>query len=73
MDDSLWDTTKKLMNHDGLVILWNRVKCLLNDVAAERIHGKVQGVASDGLSNLDDLFGSSVLEAALDQRSYRSD
>ena len=68
MDDSLRDTTKKLMNHDGLIILWNRVKCLLNDVAAERIHGEVQGIASDGLSNLYNLFRSTMLKAALDQK-----
>lgn len=68
MDDSLRDTTKKLMNHDGLIILWNRVKCLLNYVAAERIHGEVQGIASDRLSNLNNLFRSTMLEAALDQK-----
>src|ERR1700692_1567555 len=55
------------MNHDGLIVLWNRVKCLLDDVTAKCIHGKVQGVASDGFSNLDDLFRSAMLKAALNQ------
>ena len=67
MDDSLRDTTKKLMNHDRLVVFRNRVKRLLHDMAAKCIHGEIQGVASDGFSNLDDLLGSSVLKAALNQ------
>jgi len=36
-------------------------------VTAECIHGKVQGVASDGFSNLDDLFRSAMFKAALNQ------
>jgi hypothetical protein len=72
MNDSLRDTTKKLMNHDSLVVFGNRVKCLLDDVAAESIHGEVQGVASDSLSNLDDLFRSAMLKAALNQEVSES-
>ena len=67
VNDGLRDTTKKFMNHDSLVILWNRVKCLLNDVTAECIHGEIQRVSSNGLSDLDDLFGSTMLKAALNQ------
>jgi hypothetical protein len=67
MNDSLRDTTKKLMNHDGLIVFRNRVKSLLDDMAAESIHRQVQSVASNGLSNLDDLFRSAMLKAALNQ------
>jgi hypothetical protein len=67
VNNSLWNTAKKLMDHDCLVIFRNRIKRLLNDMAAESIHREVQSVASNGLSNLDDLFRSSVLEAALNQ------
>jgi len=67
MNDCLWDATKKLVNHDGFVVLGDRIKSLLNDMAAKCIHGKIQCVSSDGLSDLDDLFRSSVLEATLNQ------
>jgi len=39
VDDSLWDATKKLVDHDSLVVFWDGVKCLLNDMAAECVHG----------------------------------
>src|SRR5690242_12678749 len=39
MNDSLRDTTKEFVNHDGLIVLWDRVKSLLNDVAAKCVHG----------------------------------
>ena len=67
MNNSLRNATKKLMNHDSLVVFRNRIKCLLNDMATESIHGEVQSVASNGFSNLDDLFRSSMLEATLNQ------
>jgi len=67
VNNSLWNTTKEFMDHDCLVIFRNRIESLLNDVAAESIHRQVQSVASNGLSDLDDLFRSSVLEAALNQ------
>jgi hypothetical protein len=72
MNDSLGNTTQKLMNHDGLVVLWNRVESLLNDMASKSIHGKVQSITSNGISNLDDLFRSSMLEAALNQEVSKS-
>jgi hypothetical protein len=67
VNNSLWNTTKEFMNHDCLVVFRNRIESLLNDVTTESIHGQVQSVTSNGLSNLDDLFWSSVLEAALNQ------
>jgi hypothetical protein len=60
------------VNHDGLVILRNGIKCLLDDVTAESIHGEVQGITSNGFSNLDDLFRSSVFEATLNQKVSES-
>jgi hypothetical protein len=67
MDDGLRDTAKELMDHNGLVVLGDRVKGLLNHMTAKGIHGEVQGIASNGLSNLDDLFRSTMFEATLDQ------
>jgi hypothetical protein len=67
VNDRLGNATKKLMNHDSLVILRNGIECLLNDVATESIHREIQGVASNGFSNLYDLFRSSVLKATLNQ------
>lgn len=37
-------------------------------MAAKRIHRQAEGVSTNGLSNLDDLLGSSVLEATLNQK-----
>jgi hypothetical protein len=55
------------VNHNRLIVLGNRIKCLLNDVTAECIHGKIQCVASDSFSYLDNLLWSTMLEAALDK------
>ena len=68
VDDGLWDAAEKFVDHDGLVILGHRVKCLLHHVAAEGIHGEVQRVAPDGFGNLDHLLRSAMLKAALDQK-----
>lgn len=38
VDDGLGDATEKLVDHDGLVVLWNRVERLLNNMTSERIH-----------------------------------
>lgn len=55
------------MDHDGLVVLRDRVKCLLHDVASEWIHREIERVATDSFGDLDDLLWSAMLEAALDQ------
>jgi hypothetical protein len=47
MNHRLRDAAEQLMNHDGLIVLWNRVKCLLNDVTSESVHGEVQGVTTN--------------------------
>lgn len=67
MNHSLWDSSQKLVDHDGLVLLWHRIECLLNDVTAERVHREVEGIAPDGLCNLYDLLRCAVLETALDK------
>ena len=68
VNDGLWNAAKQLVNHDGLVVLWNGIKGLLNNVASKSIHGQVESVATDGLSDLDDLLRSSVLEAPLNEK-----
>lgn len=67
VNNCLRNATKEFVDHDGLVIFWNRIKCFLNDVASECIHREIQGISTDGLSNLDDLLGSTMLEATLDE------
>lgn len=67
MNNRLRDAAKQFMNHNGLVVLGDRVKCLLNNMATKGIHRQVQGVSTDGFSNLDDLLWSAMLEAALDK------
>ena len=67
VDNCLGDAAKQLMDHNRLVVLGNRVKGLLNDVAAECIHGEIQCVAANSLSNLDNLLWSTMFEATLDK------
>lgn len=67
VDHCLGDSTQKFMDHDCLVVLWDRVKGFLNDMAAKRVHRETQSVSTNSLSNLDDLFGSAVFKATLHQ------
>lgn len=67
VDDSFGNAAKELVDHDSLVILGDGIESLLNDVASERIHGEVQGITTNSLSDLNDLLRSAMLEAALDQ------
>src|SRR5699024_8925046 len=67
VNHSLRDPSQKLVDHYRLVLLWNRVKCLLDDVAAEWVHRKTECIASDGLRNFDDLLRRAMLKAALDE------
>jgi len=67
MDDSLWDASEKLVNHDGFAIFWHHVESLLYDMAAKGIHTELQGVASDGISNGDDLLRCAMFKATLDK------
>lgn len=68
MNDRLGDTTKEFVDHDSLVVLRNRIECLLDDVAAKWIHREVERVSTDGFSNLDDLLRGAMLEAPLDKK-----
>ena len=67
MNDRLRNTTQKLMHHDSFVVLGHSIKGLLNDMASERIHAETQSIATDGISNSDDLLWGSMLEATLHQ------
>ncbi len=67
VDDRLRDPSEQFVHHDGLVIFGNRVKRLLDDMAAKWVHGEVQSVAPNRLGNLDHLLRCSMFEAALDQ------
>lgn len=68
MNDRLGNTTKEFVDHDSLVILRNRIECLLDDVAAKWIHRQVESIATDGFSDLDDLLRGSMFEAPLDKK-----
>lgn len=67
VNDGLRYAAKKLTDHDGLVFLRNRVECFLDNMAAERVHGEVESVATNSLCDLDDLVGKAMLETALDK------
>lgn len=67
MYHSLGDPAEKLMHHGGLMLLWNTVKRLLDDVASERVHAQAQCAAFDCIGNGDNLLSRSMLEAALNE------
>lgn len=67
VNNCLGNAAKQLMDHNRLIVLGNRVKGFLNDVAAECIHGEIQCVASNSFSNLDNLLWSTMFEATLDK------
>lgn len=68
MNNGLRDAAEKLVNHDSLVILGHRVESLLDNMAAERVHGKAKCVATNCFRNLDDLLRGAVLETTLDEK-----
>lgn len=65
MNDCVGDAAQKFVNHDGLVIFRDGIKCFLNNMASEGVHGKVQGVASNCFGDFDDLLRCAMLEASL--------
>jgi hypothetical protein len=67
VNHSLWDSTEQFMNHDRLVLLWDAVESLLDDMATKSIHGQLKSVTLDGLSNLDYLLMSTMFKATLNQ------
>jgi len=67
MDNGFWDTAEQLVNHGGLVIFGHAVEGLLDDVAAEGVHAESKRVATDCLSNGNDLLWRAMLEATLNQ------
>lgn len=72
MDHGLWDPPKKLAHHCCLEILWDAVKCLLDDMATECIHAQCNSATSDGVGNSLDLFRGAVLKASLDEKVSKS-
>ena len=67
MNHSLGDPPQELVDHDRLVLFWHGIECLLHDVAAERVHGEIESMASNRLRNLDDLLRRAMLETALNK------
>lgn len=67
MDDRLRDTAQELVDHDGFVLFWNGIKCLLDHMAAKGIHAQAKRIATDSVGNGDDLLRRSMFEATLDQ------
>jgi hypothetical protein len=67
VNHSLRNAAEKFMNHNGFIIFGYRVKCLLDNMTAKGIHGKAECVTTNGFSNLNDLLGSAMLEATLDE------
>ena len=72
MNDGLRNAAKELMDHDGLIVLWHGIECLLDDMTAKGVHGEVQSVSSNGLCNLDHLFRCAVLKASLNEEVSKS-
>jgi hypothetical protein len=72
VDYGLGDPPKKLAHHCCLKILWDAVKCLLDDMATECIHAQCNSVTSDGVGNSLDLFRGAVLKASLDEKVSKS-
>ena len=67
MNDGLGYTTQQLMDHDGLEFFRDGIECFLDHVTAKGVHAQAQCVATDGISNGNDLLWGAVLEATLDQ------
>lgn len=65
MNDSIWNASKKFLDHVCFVCLWDGVEGLLNDVTTKRIHAECDHIALNGISDGDNLLRSAVLEAAL--------
>ncbi|KAF1733016.1 hypothetical protein CRV24_006912 [Beauveria bassiana] len=65
MNDSLGDSAKQLMNHDCFVVLRDRIKSLLHNMAPKRVHGKTESVATYGFGNFDDLLWGAMLKTTL--------
>lgn len=67
MYDRVWNTAKELTNHVCLVVLRDRVKGFLNDVAAKWIHAQRDDIAMNSVSNGDNLVRRAMLEASLNK------
>lgn len=72
MNHSFGNSPKQLVNHDCFVILGDRIKCLLHNMTAKRIHGEIQSVAAYGLGNFNDLVRSAMLKTTLNEKISKS-
>ena len=68
VNHGLGDASQEFMDHNCFVVLWHRVKSLLHNVTAERVHREIQGVSSNSLGNLDDLLWCAMFKAALNEK-----
>ena len=68
VDDSLGNVAEQFANHMALVVLWDGIKGLLDNMAAKGVHRKVKCMAAYGLGDLDDLFRGTMLKAALNEK-----
>lgn len=55
VDDRLRNTSKKLVNHSGFVLLRDAVKSLLHDMATEWVHAQTERISTNCASDSDDL------------------
>lgn len=67
VDDRFRDSTQKLVHHDSFVLLRHTIEGFLDHMAPKRIHTQSERVPSDRIGDGDNLFGSSMLKAALNQ------
>lgn len=72
VDHCLRDATEQLIDHDCLVVLWDRVEGFLDHMATKWVHGQIEGMATDRFGDLDHLFGRPVLKAALNEEIAES-
>ena len=55
------------MHHDSLVLLRDAIKSLLDNMATEGVHAKVQCIVFDCISNCNNLLRSPMLETTLNE------
>ena len=67
MDYRLGNPAQKLVYHNCLIFFGNRIECLLHNMTTKSVHAQVQRITANGVRDGNDLFWSSMLEAALDE------
>lgn len=72
MNHCFRDSSKQFVDHDGFVILGDRVECLLDHMTTKWVHGEAQSVATNRFGNLDDLLRCTMFETTLDKKISKS-